>query len=217
MSGKLSKNIVLTVRTQFEEKCVQLLFDSHMELLKKGTNLKEEDENAITVQLIGLMKKNPVSYDYKIDIGREHYLDSEDTYAGIADPNKSPRIDIRLMTWTGPEQFEYFFEAKNLYENDFTKAGNKIPVNSKSYQQRYIDTGIQNFINGRYSHGCLVGYVLEGDADKIADKINALLKSAGRNTERLSKTTAVGKIQYHYESTHTGKILRLTHYFLSFT
>lgn len=200
MRGKLSKNIVLTVRAQFEEKCVQLLFESHKDLLKKGNDLKEESENAITVQLIGLMKNNPLSYDYKIDIVREYYLDSKSAYEGIASPDQSPRIDIRLMTWTGPVQFEFFFEAKNLYENDFVKSGNISSLDSKQYQKRYIDTGIQNFIYGRYPFGSLVGYILEGDVGKIADKINDLLQSYHRTDEFLYKKAEIDKIHYQYES-----------------
>jgi hypothetical protein len=218
VSGNLNKNIIRSFRTQFEGNCVQLLLESHKELLKNGVNFKESDENTITVQLIGYMNKNPVSADYKIDITREQYIDSSAVYAGLEDPNASPRIDIRFMTWTSPEKFEYFFEAKNLYESDFTKSGNKTAVNSKSYQQRYINTGIQNFINGRYPQGCLVGYVLEGNPENIADKINDLLKSASRNVECLKKINAEGKIQFCYESTHTGKHLSsLTHYFLNLT
>lgn len=218
MSGNFRKNIIRSFRAQFENNCVQLLLESHKELVSKGTSFKEADENSITVQLIGCMNKNPISSDYKIDITREQYLDSAAVYAGLEDPDASPRIDIRFMTWTSPEKFEYFFEAKNLYENDFTKTGNKTPTNAKSYQQRYIDTGIQNFINGKYSRGCLIGYVLEGNPEKIADKINELLKLSGRSAECLNKKSAFGRIRVHYESTHTGKhLVELTHYFLNFT
>lgn len=190
--------------------------DSHRDLLNKGVSQKEADENAITVQLIGYMKKNPVSNDYKIDITREQYIDSEEVYKGAKDPDTSPRIDIRFMNWTSSEKFEYFFEAKNLYEKDFTKSGNKTPVDSKYYQKRYISTGIQNFVNGKYPHGCLVGYVLEGNPGNIADKINELLKSASRNSECLTKISEEGK-QYCFISNHQGKLLsKLTHFFLNF-
>lgn len=203
---------------QFEGNCVQLLLESHKELIGNGANFKESDENAITVQLIGYMNKNPISTDYKIDITREQYIDSSAVYAGMEDPDTSPRIDIRFMTWTSPEKFEYFFEAKNLYETDFTKSGNKTAVNSKSYQQRYINTGIQNFINGRYPQGCLVGYVLEGNSENIADRINHLLKLAGRSSECLKNKIAYGKIQFRYESTHTSiHKTNLIHYFLNFS
>ena len=216
MNGNLNKNIIHSFRTQFENNCIRLLLESHKDLLSKGMSLKDQDENSITVQLIGYMKINPISADYKIDVTREQYLDSALVYSGLESPDSSPRIDIRFMTWTSPEKFEYFFEAKDLYENDFTKKGNKTSTSSKRYQQRYIDTGMQNFINGKYYHGCLVGYILEGDPEKIADKINDLLRLAGRNSECLIKKTAIGTIQYCYESTHTSKHLSsLIHYLLN--
>ena len=179
-------------------------------------DLREADENSITIQLIGYMNINPISVDYKIDITREQYLDSASVYSGAKSPDTSPRIDIRFMTWTSPGKFEYFFEAKNLYENDFTKQGNKTPTSSKYYQQRYIDTGMQNFIDGKYYQGCLVGYVLEGSPENIRDKINDLLKLAGRNAECLVQKTTIDSIQYCYESSHPGKRLsRLNHYLLN--
>lgn len=218
MNGILNKNIVHSFRAQFENNCVQLLLESHKELLGKATSLKEADENSITVQLIGFMNINPISVDYKIDITREQYLDTASVYSGLEDPDTSPRIDIRFMTWTSAEKFEFFFEAKNLYENDFTKQGNKTPTNSKYYQQRYIDTGMQTFIDGKYYQGCLVGYVLEGNPETIVDKINDLLKLAGRNAECLVMKTSVDSIHYCYESLHSGMHLpKLTHYLLNLT
>jgi hypothetical protein len=203
---------------QFEDNCVQLLLESHKELLKTGSNFKESDENAITVQLIGCMKKNPISADYKIDITREQYIDTDDVYSGMKDPDKSPRIDIRLMNWSGSEKVEYFFESKNLYENNFTKKGNKTPVDARFYQKRYINTGIQNFIDGKYPRGCLIGYILEGNPDGVVEKINILLKTDKRNGECLSKKIVYGTLQYCFVSIHNVENLDdLNHFFLNFT
>jgi hypothetical protein len=216
VSGTLNKNIVLTVRAQFEKKCVKILLDSHKELASKGRNFRDSKENAITVQLLGLMRKHKLSSD--IEITREHYEDTDAVYAGLDDPDESPRIDIKFMTWTSSQKAYYFFEAKNLYENNFTKAGKKSPISANTYQKRYIKTGIDNFTSGAYPNGFLVGYVLEGKPEKIADKINGLLKAAGRNTECLTKISEAGKIQYCFSSNHTGKNLsKLAHYFLKFT
>lgn len=216
MSGKLNKHIVLTVRKQFENNCCQILLDSHKELLKKGANLRDAKENTVTVQLLGYMQRHPLSSNYEIT--RENYNDSEAVYEGLDDPDTSPRIDIKFMTWTSSEKVKYFFEAKNLYENNFTKAGKKNPLNSKAYQKRYIKTGIDNFVNGKYPNGFLVGYVLEGNPENIAGKINDLLKTESRNGECLKKKSADGTVQYFYESKHTSTHLEhLKHYFLNFT
>ncbi|MCS3801166.1 hypothetical protein [Niastella sp. OAS944] len=218
MSGFLNKNIIHSFRMQFEDNCVQLLLDSHKELLKTGKSFKESDENAITVQLIGCMKKNPISDDYKIDITREQYFDSDEVYSGLKDPDKSPRIDIRLMNWSSAEKVEYFFESKNLYENNFTKVGHKSSVDAKYYQKRYINTGIQNFIKGIYPRGCLVGYILEGNPEAVVEKINNLLKAEMRNGECLSKKFVNEKSQYCFVSFHNGGSLdNLYHYILGFT
>lgn len=218
MSDKLDKNIIYSFRLQFEIRCVQLLLESHDQLTRSNTNFRDKEENAITAQLIAYMEKNPISQDYKIDITREKYVDSPAAFLGLESPDTSPRIDIRFMTWTSPEKFEYFFEAKNLYENDFRKLGKSTLVNSKAYQQRYIKTGIQNFIDRRYPNGSLVGYVLEGDPQRIADKINDYLRESNRYSESLYNGIRIGRMQFRYHSSHAEKNFpKLTHYFLSFT
>jgi hypothetical protein len=213
VSGVLNKNIIETFKVTFQDNCLILLIDSYNSAINTGNNFEELDENSITAQLVGFMKKNSLSLDYKIDITREFYLDNDETYLGTKSADTSPRIDIRFMNWTTSDKFEYFIEAKNLYETNWQKVGNKSQVDSTKYAKRYIDTGIQNFIIGKYSCGCLVGYVLRGDPDKIADKINTILSSANRAKEILKKNKNL-VINYFFISEHSS--LKLNHFFLKF-
>lgn len=199
---------------QFEENCISLLLDSYNNVPNKSV-FKELTENNITAQLIGLIKSNPLRTDLNISVNREAYNDTDATYTGIADADESPRIDMKYTVWNSNVEFEYFIEAKNISENNWKKSTVTTPVNAKELQKRYISTGIQNFITGRYPHGCLVGYVTEGIPGNIVANINALLTTVSREKENL--TQKHGGFSEHYISSHTGSINELNHFFLEFT
>lgn len=214
MSGTLNQHIIHRFKVQFEENCISLLLDSYSQVVDKK-ELKELSENNITIQLVGLMKTNPLRKELEISVTRESYLDSEDAYAGITEADKSPRIDIKYSTWKFKDEFEYHIEAKNLSENNWTKTNVTTPVNAKKLQKRYISTGMQNFISGRYPNGCLVGYITEGIVDNIVGNINTLLNAESRVNENLVKKH--GGFTEHYISSHTGSsINELKHFFLEF-
>jgi hypothetical protein len=200
---------------QFEENCISLLVDSYNKVTNKSA-FKELTENNITAQLIGLIKSNPLRTDLNISINREAYNDTDATYTGIAEADESPRIDMKYTVWNSNVEFEYFIEAKNVAENNWKKSTVTTPVNAKELQKRYISTGIQNFITGRYPHGCLVGYVTEGIPGNIVANINTLLTTESRVKENL--TQRHGGFVQHYISSHTGSsINELNHFFLEFT
>src|SRR5690606_41535023 len=120
---------------------------------------------------------------------------------GFAD--KFPRIDFRLTSFISTYEYEYFFEAKNLKQND------------SALKRRYIDTGINNFVSGKYEKGSLVAYLLEGKTDETVKGINSLLEKDKRNTEVLNlKSNKLLKTVY--ESNHSN-IGTLKHLIFDFT
>lgn len=143
------------------------------------------------------------------------HLDNEETYLGEQHPDTSPRIDIRFMNWETSDKFEYYIEAKNLYETNLQKTGRTSPVDATKYNKRYIETGIQNFVNGKYPRGCLVGYVLVGEPDNVANNINTILLTANRKGEILVKSNNV-LTKYYFISKHSTT-LELKHFLLKFS
>ncbi len=215
MSGSLNPRIILEFKERFEQDCITLLLESYNSISSKSA-LKEEDENDITVRLIGVIQSHPKRTELNISVDRESYYDSLATYAGLVSADKSPRIDMRWTVWGFNTEFKYYIEAKNLSENNWNKSSGAF-VNAKALQERYIDTGIGNFMTGRYPHGCLIGYITEGVAGSIANKINILLSLNGRTTENLIKQADVLSVP-HYTTTHTGSgTTLLKHFFLTFT
>jgi hypothetical protein len=216
VSGYLTSNIISKIKNEFKKNCVQLLYESYASALGSQKDFREKTENEVTVMLIGFMKQNPKSNLLRIDITREFYLDSEETYAGEVNPDASPRIDIRFMNWTNPDKTEYFIESKNVCETNWVKSETGATIDAHKLHKRYIDTGIQNFINGRYPMGCIVGYVMQGDPDKIVDKINLILLKSKRELEQLSPI-AGEELKKEFLSKHANSsIADLHHYFLCF-
>lgn len=211
MNGQLNQNIISLFKAKFESNCICLLLDAYTSLRSSGRQVNEESENNITAQLVGFMKKNPLRSSLEISLTRESYLDSDEIYNGLQDADKSPRIDIKYSVWNSNVEIEYYMEAKNLAENNWIKISTGATVDAHKLRKRYIKTGIDNFIGGKYPNGCLLGFILEGDTAKIIELINKLLIAEGRAKEELSNNNSYN---YHYISKHTGTSMPMLKHFM---
>lgn len=213
MNGKLSQDIINLFKAKFESNCICLLLDAYTSLQNSNRKVSEESENNITAQLFGFMKKNQLRLDLQISLAREGYLDSDETYDGLQDADKSPRIDIKYSTWNSNIENEYYMEAKNLAEKNWTKNSTGAFVDAYKLRKRYIETGIANFTNGRYPNGCLLGYILEGKSQKIVALINKILTTENRLKEILVNDKA-HYVNYSYYSKHDGTSSPLLRHFM---
>lgn len=215
IGGGLDQNIIQLFKSKFEERCIVLLIESYKQIIPKNS-FSEFSENNITVRLVGIMKTNPTRLDLQISITREAYVDENEIYEGLKDANEALRIDIKFVTWNFNIEYEYYIEAKNLSEKDWLKQNDNVKVNAYNQRKRYIETGIENFITNKYPNGCLVGYVVQGDPDKIVMKINELLTNNKRGQEVLTKQVWLN-FEYCYKSIHKGRMREvLNHYMISF-
>lgn len=119
-----------------------------------------------------------------------------------------PTIDFCFRTWETKD--EYFgVECKNLYESD------------QSYIKRYVETGVGNYISGRYgsrsSVSSVAGYLLSGTPDII---ISELRKEISSVSPRLNLTRELLTSDEQYKSMHVRKIdgicITIHHLFLDF-
>ena len=221
-SGKLS----LKIRTKFptiEDISFQILIEAYKTIIKSNHYDLDWEEEQINQELVVFMKKSALRIKYKLTIGVERKLFNEDEVPiNDNNPKRLPRIDINIVSWSFQKdiELEYFFEAKNLYENDYKK---KI---ASQYINRYIDTGIENFRIGRYSNGSLVGYILEGKTTRIIDKLNIQLTKDRKNKNQainslslLNQTNYMKIFEYCYESKHltpSKEEMLIKHIFLKF-
>lgn len=181
MGGQVNSKIRAIFFIKFEKTCMQVLVEAYRAIIELNQYNLDWDEEQFSQELVRFMKKSKLRIEYKLTIGVERKLSNEDKLPiNDNNPKKLPRIDINIASWNFQKdsEWEYFFEAKNLYENDYRK---KI---ASAYINRYIDTGIENFRIKRYYNGSLIGYILEGDMTRIIDKLNIQLKKDRKNKNR---------------------------------
>jgi hypothetical protein len=164
------------------------------------------------------MQKIRHEEDMALRIDPESHLYREEMLKGTEDPDTAPRIDIKISGgWVHEDEY-YGIEGKILVENNWR-------TRDDSYlRRRYIATGIDNFVNGRYSDkiglGCMVGYVVQGSASEIASKVNNLLIRDGRNKEKLMNPHSINGCSDCCQSKHIrttdNKQIELHHIFLTF-
>ncbi len=81
--------------------------------------------------------------------------------------SKSPTIDFCFKDWDTANSY-FGAECKNLFKNRTDKI------------TRYIETGVDNYVSGRYgsqsSENAVIGYVLSGDIPTIVGELSNQLK-----------------------------------------
>ncbi|MGJ3234490.1 hypothetical protein [Marivirga sp.] len=147
----------------FEQRCFQLIIEAYKTTLSERVIQLDWNENDISSEIHRHIKENPLRITWKVSSNVESHIPKNiPKVKGFAD--KFPRIDFRLTTFSQRNEYDYFFEAKNIKQNDY------------ALKRRYINTGINNFISKKYENGSLIGYLLEGKIDATVKGINTLLE-----------------------------------------
>ena len=204
MAGTLTTSIFLNFQNKFKERCTTLFIEAyHTSISNKSISLNFE-ENDITAILHNHIDENPKRINWKISTNRENHQFDKTAILTKGFAAKFSRIDMRFNKFWQNEEFKYYVEAKNIKSND------------SGLKRRYIDTGIDNFLNGGKYFNCdgfLVGYILEGTVQKCVDGINKLLKKDNREEEILEKKDHFFSLDSHF-SQHQEK--EIYHLFLNY-
>lgn len=119
-----------------------------------------------------------------------------------------PTIDFCFRAWDEKEGY-FGAECKNLYGTETT------------HIRRYIETGVGNYVNGRYgscsSVSCVIGYVLAGSIADVVSKIN---EQGAISEYPTFLTKLLGIKEAEYRSKHMrlldGMPITLHHLFFDF-
>lgn len=190
-------------RSGFEENCIELLAIAYHRAVRDKLVSTDWQENDITAELNELITSNPLRLERNISSNVEHHLLTKKTKRARGFSARLSRIDMCFSTISSNRECRFFMEAKNLKET------------SASLKKRYITTGIDNFVNKKYTNGCLVGYLLVGRIDNTLAGINGILKSANRSSEILVKRHSP-HFEAYFESCHPG-VEELRHFIFDFT
>ncbi len=161
---------------------------------------EKPDESQISLSLFVALKMLCCNSSW---VNCEHHEFTEDIIDGRKRSISAKRFDIYFGNWSTPKRIEYGVEAKLLVENDFM--GRKL----KFLIEEYVgDAGMNKYISGLYKQrGCMVGYIVEGEINKIIAKINKQIESIFDTTQKLAKENSSNFIHKEiYKSIHKGKL-----------
>lgn len=198
----LNQNIKNAFKNGFEVKCFRLIIEAYQLAKNKKVIQPDWHENDIISTLNNLIGQNEKRAKWKISTNVEHHLYNEGIKKVKRYASKLSRIDLRFVTFYSSLEYEYYLEAKNLKESD------------SNLKRRYIQTGVDHFINKKYENGSLIGYLLEGRLDETVNGLNAWLERNNRESECL-KPKAFKLHKNYYESEH-GEIVLLKHLIFDF-
>ena len=207
------------VDASFVTMCLHILIEAFVLMKQDGRFELNWKETRFSAALIGYMDRVQRDEDLLVRIEPESSQYGQGILDGVDDPDTAPRIDIKLSgNWSSRDVY-FGIEAKILVEKAWgTRRAGKLT-------NRYVETGIDNFVSGRYSpivaFGCVAGYVVHGIADNIASQINARLKKLGRTSETLRDRRTIGICPDVYRSEHKrqttdGAHIELNHVLLTF-
>ena len=213
--GNVDPALVAQVRAGFEKTCIELLeWACYTLKSNKKVDTYWGEEN-ISANIYTYIKDSRKSIDEDIHVESEHSFYNQDILDNKKKARKAQRIDMVFQhNWSG-QRFEFYVEAKNLVENDFVKAGRKRAVKASSVLERYIETGIDHFLDGYYPKGCLLGYVLNGTINGVVNALNSILVKAGRNSELLSMSSGTTPWMT-FSSSHAKKSMHIKHLLFDF-
>lgn len=207
----LSKDILNEAKKaipSIEKVSIELLIESYNLALKDKKYELDWIEDQFTNYLINFMRKSHLNEKYPLDITPQYPLIQDEL----------PIIDIRIFNWNSPIQKEYFFEAKNLCENNWKKKTGTT-VSSTYYLDRYVSTGIENFRIARYYNGAIIGYILQGNIVNIINKLNTRLSTDANTIQEIRNLVFILDYNDVYNSKHItplGKDIEIKHLFLKF-
>lgn len=191
-------------RSSFENKCIKLIVEAYQTSIEEKKYSLDWIENDFTSLLNYYITNNANRIYENISNKREVYLydDNAIKQKGFAD--SEDRIDLELSVINSDKEYHQYFEAKRLKDLDTPLC------------KRYIETGIDNFISGKYPKGILIAYLVSGNVNSVVKNgVNKLLINNNRETEILLKVKRQIHDQY-YESTHS-KFGTLKHLLFDFT
>ena len=213
--GRADAGLIADVKADFEKNCIFLLAWACKTLKSKKHVDTEWGEENITANIFTYIHESQISINFDIFIECEHPCFSQAVLDNKKKAKGSPRIDLVFQhNWKGQRK-SFYVEAKNLVEHDFIKKGNKHATKAIRIQDRYIETGIDHYLDSFYPKGCLLGYVLNGTIKNVVVGINNRLKKKKRDDEVLNYDS--GSLTWIcYQSTHTVKSMGIAHHLFAF-
>ena len=161
----------------FKYHCLEAIQKGYELMIFEKRYQTEWEEDNLTICLVETIKRTDFLGLYQISVNYQPPIYDEAMAFEGANSLRAPRVDFKFSKFFGPVEYDYYAEAKNLSESDWIKPSSASKVSASHYRARYIDTGIENFLSGRYPEGFLVAYIVNGLEENIIAGLNGLINS----------------------------------------
>jgi len=202
----LDGDIVHPLYQNVKQDIINLIDTGYRNYLIDPHKVFSEDETIITAGLYDHIDRVIGESDLPFFVVPEFHQYTTAIRRGEVNPNKARRFDFHFTHFQHKPRLKFGVEAKLLAEiNTATK-------NATTLIKEYIENaGMGKFINRIYEEdGFMLGYILNGETEKIVTKINLKITGTYSKNEHLTKH------KNHYLSTYNlgGKQKELNHIFL---
>jgi hypothetical protein len=202
----LKRTIINAFNNEFERRCVILVADAYLSAQEANCIDITCDEEYMSAVLFDYIDKSSQSVEWSINLAPEYC-----EYKGIIlkkKPTKknTPKISMKFGGWTNKINLNYFVETTNIIEAvrpQNKKSRFQNPVTISELHIHYI-TKIDNCLSNTYPvRGCIIAYILQGDAKYTVNCLNHYLCDRNKAPEILKKYfPRLKQLDACYFSTH---------------
>jgi hypothetical protein len=208
-ANTLDNDIAAKLYQNVKDDCVELIEDGYKNYLADTDKKFSQDETIITAGLYDHIDRIITEVDLPFVIVAELHQYTVPIKKGKVNPNKAKRFDLHFTHFQIQPRKKIGVEAKLVAEN------NTASKNATTLVKEYVeDAGMGKFINGLYEDdGFMLGYILNGETDKIVANINSKIISTYSVQEQVKKALKCHLSTYIFN----GKEKELYHIFLKFS
>lgn len=180
----------------FKSSCNTLLVKAYKKLQSDVAYEVTWEEDTFTANMYKVLDEICLDEEaFYMPIYQEHQL-TEYILSGVTRPLKAKKIDIVFATFYKP-RLKYRIEAKILAECNTDKR------NANNLSKEYVVSGIDRFVKKEYEpDGCMIGYIVNGNADSVLKAINLVLTGTNREKEILKGKHFIDEYEFCYDSEH---------------
>lgn len=205
------KNVAIKVApNSFASTCCKILIQAYNKMLQDNNYNLSWEEDTFSANLKKEMDQicNNLEIPYSIYFQDPQLTDN--ILMGKTRAQTAKKIDIVFGTFYKPKPIRFGMEAKIMAQN------NTATRNANVLCKEYIVSGIDRYISGDYAiQGCMVGYIINGNADRIVQKVNDVFTSSERHAELIKDKHILHNYPFCYKSSH-GEIT-LQHFLFHFS
>jgi hypothetical protein len=210
--GILKAAIINAFNNEFERRCLSLLYDAYASAQSAHCIDIECPEEYISAILLDYAGKSLQTANLHIDIAPE-YLEYKNSILKQKKAKKTtPKISLKFGSWINSVTLDYFVETQSIIEiihPKKKKARLQNPVTISEFHVNYI-AKLDSCLSNKYPvRGCIIGYILKGNAQYTVNCLNHYLCDCNRTPEILNKhSIQLKEFDACYVSVHNNRIIQ---------